>query len=126
MFDAGIDAMNDAIKRFAVYAKQYQTALVYYAGHGSQFNGDAYLIPVDAAVETSYDVLHGQRWLPTKRIVSFLNEVPSLTTRILMLDACRTNSDLLTSRGDGEDSMLDTDEPMAGVAVTRHEEVRSS
>ena len=115
MFDAGIDAMNDAIKRFAVYAKQYQTALVYYAGHGSQFNGDAYLIPVDAAVETSYDVLHGQRWLPTKRIVSFLNEVPSLTTRILMLDACRTNSDLLASRGDGEDSMLDTDELNEGV-----------
>lgn len=115
MFDADIEAMNDAIKRFASYATQYQTALVYYAGHGSQFNGDAYLIPVDAEVETSYDVLEGKRWLPTKRIVSFLNDVPTLTTRIVMLDACRTNSNLLASRGDGEDSMLDTDELNEGV-----------
>lgn len=115
MFDAGADAMNDAIKRFAGYATQYQTALVYYAGHGSQFNGDAYLIPVDAVVETSYDVLQRQRWIATKRIVSFLNEVPTLTTRIVMLDACRTNNNLLASRGEGEESLLDTDELNEGV-----------
>jgi hypothetical protein len=66
-------------------------------------------------VETSYDVLQRQRWIATKRIVSFLNEVPTLTTRIVMLDACRTNNNLLASRGDGEESMLDTDELNEGV-----------
>jgi len=122
MFDAGIEAMNDAFKRFAGFARQYDTALVYYAGHGSQFYGDAYLIPVDAVVETSYDVLQGQRWFATKRIVSFLNDVPSLTTRILMLDACRTNNNLLASRGESEDSMLDTDELNEGIIFysTKH------
>ena len=122
MYDAGIEAMNDAIKRFARYAAQYETALVYYAGHGSQFNGDAYLIPVDAVVETSYDVIQRERWMATKRIVSFLNDVPSLTTRIVMLDACRTDNNLLASRGEGEDSMLDTDELNEGVIFysTKH------
>lgn len=122
MFDAGVDAMNDAIRRFASFASQYETALVYYAGHGSQFNGDAYLIPVDAVVETSYDVLQREQWMATKRIVSFLNDVPSLKTRILLLDACRTDNNLLASRGEGEDNMLNTDELNEGIIFysTKH------
>ncbi len=122
MFDAGVEAMNDAVKRFAGLAKQYDTALFYYAGHGSQFYGDAYLIPVDAVAETSYDVLQREQWMPTKRIVSFLNDVPSLTTRIVMLDACRTDNNLLASRGESEDNVLNTDELDEGIVFysTKH------
>ena len=53
--------------------------------------------------------------MATKRIVSFLNDVPSLTTRIVMLDACRTDNNLLASRGEGEDCMLNTNELNEGV-----------
>lgn len=115
VFDAGKSAMNEAIKKFCNYATNYETALVYYAGHGNQFNGDTYLIPVDAVVETSYDVTEDKRWIPTKRIVSFLNDVRSLKTRLMLIDACRTPNKLLASRGDTDDNMLNTDELNEGI-----------
>ena len=72
VFDGDKEDMDEAIKKFAGYASGYETALVYYAGHGTQFNGDVFLMPVDAVVETSYDVK--DRCVATGRVISFLNE----------------------------------------------------
>ena len=122
LFDANKGSMEGAIKKFSSYAVAYETALVYYAGHGSQFNGDTYLKPVDAVVQTTYDVLNSQLWIPAKRIVSFLNDIHTLKTRLFFIDACRTTENLLVSRGETDDNVLDTDELKEGMIVysTRH------
>jgi len=120
VFDAGKAAMDEAVKKFCGYADNYETALIYYAGHGSQFAGDTYLIPVDAVVETSIDVM--ERCVAAKRIISFLNDVESLKTRLVLIDACRTSNKLLASRGNSDTNMFNTDELNEGIIIysTKH------
>lgn len=122
LFDASKEKMDMAISKFSSYAVAYETALVYYAGHGSQLNGDTYLKPVDAVVQTTYDVINSQLWIPAKRIVSFLNDIHTLNTRLFFIDACRTTENLLVSRGETDDNVLDTDELKEGMIVysTKH------
>lgn len=127
LFDATKTAMSEAIKKFCSYATKYETALVYYAGHGCQFSNDTYLIPVDAVVETTSDLKLNERddekpWIPTKRLVSFLNDVRALKTRLLLIDACRTTNKLLTARGEKEHNIFNTDELNDGIVFysTKH------
>jgi Caspase domain len=63
-------------------------ALVFYAGHGLQLEGESYLVPVDARIEREPDVA-----IETVRLSDLtkaLEVVPS-RMRIIILDACRNN-----------------------------------
>lgn len=62
--------------------------LFYYAGHGSQLEGDNYLIPVDTYVEEERELKH-----KGYKIATLLNEMKSANnaTNIIILDACRDN-----------------------------------
>lgn len=63
-------------------------ALVFYAGHGLQIDGENYLVPVDVDVRREADIpLQAVR---LNDLLNTLNAVPS-RMRILMLDACRNN-----------------------------------
>src|SRR5205814_8973921 len=63
-------------------------ALVFYAGHGLQIDGENYLVPVDIDVKREADIpLQAVR---LNDILNTLNSVPS-KMRILLLDACRNN-----------------------------------
>jgi uncharacterized caspase-like protein len=63
-------------------------ALVYYAGHGLQVDGENFLLPVDVSVLHETDVpLQGVR---LNDLLNSLAMIPS-KTRIVMLDACRDN-----------------------------------
>ncbi len=64
------------------------TALVFYAGHGVQVDGENFLIPVDARIQRESDV--AIEALRLADIVKALETVQS-RTRIVMLDACRNN-----------------------------------
>ena len=61
-------------------------AFLYFAGYGAQLNGDDYLVPVDAQID-SPDALNSQA-LPLSAIVSTLAQVPA-AARIIVLDAAR-------------------------------------
>jgi hypothetical protein len=63
-------------------------ALVYYAGHGLQVDGDNYLVPVDAQITQEADVP-----LQAVRLADLMNALAAVPskTRIVMLDACRNN-----------------------------------
>lgn len=63
-------------------------AMIYYAGHGVQVEGENYLLPVDAKISTSYD-LDGN----SLRLVDLMGTLDSITSRmrIVVLDACRNN-----------------------------------
>ncbi len=63
-------------------------ALVFYAGHGIQVDGENYLIPVDVDPKREADVP-----LQAVRLNDVLNTLASVPSRmrIIMLDACRNN-----------------------------------
>jgi uncharacterized caspase-like protein len=99
--DAGFDVtaaadlsqkqMNDRVGEFAakVAAKGPDTvALVFYAGHGLQVDGENFLVPVDVDPKREADIpLQAVR---LNDILNTLNSVPS-RMRIVLLDACRNN-----------------------------------
>jgi hypothetical protein len=63
-------------------------ALVFYAGHGLQVDGDNYLVPVDARIQRESDVP-----LQAVRLIDLMNALAAVPSkvRIVMLDACRNN-----------------------------------
>jgi uncharacterized caspase-like protein len=75
-------------------------ALVYYAGHGLQVDGENYLVPVDAVIQREADVP-----LQAMRLVDLMNALSSVSVkaRIVILDACRNNpfSDINKTTGRG-------------------------
>jgi tetratricopeptide (TPR) repeat protein len=78
--------MEEALIQFSRTARQADTALVYYAGHGIQHNGVNYLIPVDAQVGDEADLV---------KLVSLQSVIANLQgashVRLLIVDACRDN-----------------------------------
>jgi uncharacterized caspase-like protein len=63
-------------------------ALVYYAGHGVQIDGENYLIPVDASIKRESDVpMAGVR---LNDVMNIMSTVPT-STLMVILDACRNN-----------------------------------
>ncbi|MGY4622284.1 caspase family protein [Bradyrhizobium sp. USDA 4486] len=87
----GQNEMRAAISDFAgkVSAGGADTvALVFYAGHGLQIDGENYLVPVDLDPKREADIP-----LQGVRLNDLLNTLGALPTRarIFMLDACRNN-----------------------------------
>lgn len=83
--------MREKVSDFAarVAAKGPDTvALVFYAGHGMQIDGENYLVPVDVDPKREADIP-----LQAVRLNDILNTLTSVPSkmRILLLDACRNN-----------------------------------
>ena len=83
--------LNQKVGDFAaeIAAKGSDTvALVFYAGHGLQIDGENYLVPVDVDPKREADIP-----LQAVRLNDVLNTLNSVPTRmrILLLDACRNN-----------------------------------
>lgn len=78
--------MEDLFIRFSREVRNADVALIYYAGHGIQFGGVNYLIPVDARLEDEADL---RRLIRVDEVMSDLQNAKSL--RVLILDACRDN-----------------------------------
>ncbi|WP_306222460.1 caspase family protein [Bosea beijingensis] len=87
----GIDldkrGMDSALTRFARLAQDADAAMFYYAGHGFQFNGENYLVPVEAKVEDEVGVQYETTRL--NDVVNALNYARGV--KIMVLDACRNN-----------------------------------
>jgi hypothetical protein len=89
--DLSQNEMRQAISDFAakVAASGPDTvALVFYAGHGLQIDGENYLVPVDVDPKREADIP-----LQAVRLNDLMNTLGALPTRmrIFMLDACRNN-----------------------------------
>ena len=69
--------------------------LFYYAGHGLQSNGVNYLVPVDAIVEKDYDI---QDECIRADVVLRMMEMNNNPMNIIILDACRNNPYVKSSR----------------------------
>ncbi|MBO9673876.1 MAG: caspase family protein [Sphingobacteriaceae bacterium] len=82
--------LETAIKKFAVQLKDYDVGLFFYAGHGMEFNGENYIIPVDAEKLDKSDVQY--RCVSTSWLQEKMAEAGAYNkTNIVILDACRNN-----------------------------------
>jgi hypothetical protein len=80
-------ALETALARFGRLSLGADAALFYYAGHGVQYRGRNYLVPVDARLEDEFSVNY-----ELTRIDDVLFAVSQASgVRLLILDACRNN-----------------------------------
>ena len=79
--------MRRALRDFADRARDADIAVVYYAGHGMEVDGNNYLIPVDAKLERDTDVY--DEALSLDRVLVAIE--PAKQLRLVILDACRDN-----------------------------------
>jgi TPR repeat protein len=95
--DASREAMTRALREFSARLRGTEVALFFYAGHGIQLNGENYLLPVDADIQSPADVRFN-----TVDLTDIQQEMEgSGRVNIIILDACRNNpfADRLTQSG---------------------------
>jgi hypothetical protein len=85
--DAEKRQMDQAVAQFAREASDSDAALFYYAGHGMQFEGRNYVMPVDAELQDEISLRYEMTSIDdVKAALERSNGV-----KIMVLDACRNN-----------------------------------
>jgi hypothetical protein len=98
--DVGKGEFDQALVEFSRRAKNADTALFYYAGHGLQHNGKNYFLPTDIEVQDEFDFNY--RAISQDSILYAVGQAKSV--KIVILDACRDNPlarQFIASRGWG-------------------------
>lgn len=109
LIDGTQQSMDEAIERFGARARNYDVALFYYAGHGIQYNGINYLIPVNAELASESDMKY--RCTSANRVLTKLEE-SKCQMNIIVLDACRNNPfERSWSRGESASGLTIMDAP---------------
>ncbi|MBB4259842.1 MULTISPECIES: caspase family protein [unclassified Bradyrhizobium] len=85
--DLSVVDMRKALREFGSKAREADVAVIYYAGHGIELDGNNYLVPTDAALETDTDVF--DEAFPLDRLLFAIE--PAKQLRLVILDACRDN-----------------------------------
>lgn len=88
-FDLTYSNFDAALKRFSHQARNYDVALVYYSGHGIEYDSHNYLIPIDGAIETPDDRFN---YIELDDIYSQLNRT-NCKTKLVFYDACSNTPD---------------------------------
>jgi invasion protein IalB len=89
--DTDRSSMNVALDRFSKLVRGANVAVVYYSGHGMQFDGKNYLLPIDANLETLQDV-NRFALLPVDDLSDVLSGANAGGLKLIVLDACRSNA----------------------------------
>jgi uncharacterized caspase-like protein len=85
--DASYDTMRRALLEFSPKARDAEMAVVFFAGHGMELEGENWLIPVDAELKT--DVAVEQEAISLRAIMLMVSAASKLG--LVVLDACRNN-----------------------------------
>jgi hypothetical protein len=85
--NANFDGMRLALRDFAPKVRRAEIAVVFFAGHGIEADGENYLIPVDAELKTDLDVPHEA--ISLKNVMQVVS--PASKLGLVVLDACRNN-----------------------------------
>jgi len=123
LIDGSRDDMSAALKKFSADAANADWAVIYYAGHGIEYDGNNFLVPVDVKYVEDADI-------PKESIAldAVLNAVsPASKLRLVMLDACRENPFASELHGSAENANVGKGlariEPESGTLVafaTKH------
>lgn len=85
--DANRSNLHRAIQKFrSKLNSRTEVALFFYAGHGAQFEGQSYLLPLRANIQTAADL--EIEALSAKSVLSQMRSTGSLVN-VMILDACR-------------------------------------
>lgn len=85
--DATADQLHQLLEDFAFRSETADLALIYYAGHGIEVQGENFLIPVDANVQSNRDVQ--RQSVSLKQMLTAVERARKM--RIVILDSCRDN-----------------------------------
>ena len=115
--DLNRERFLEALRAFAREAQQADWAVIYFAGHGIEFDGINYLIPIDAQLDTDRDAQ-----FETVTLDQLLTAVEGARKlRLVILDACRNNPFFArmrpTAPGRSISRGLARSEPAAGTLV---------
>lgn len=86
--NANLRKMESALNEFARELNSGSIGVFYYAGHGMQSQGENYLIPVDAEIQSESDIRYES--LPLGKVLGRLEDADN-PVNIVILDACRDN-----------------------------------
>ena len=98
LVDAARQNLSTALGKFADDAKSADWAVVYYAGHGIEYDGSNFLVPIDVKYENDNDI-------PRESIAldQLLNAVGGAAKlKLVILDACRENPFVKDMRQGGD------------------------
>jgi uncharacterized caspase-like protein len=85
--DLGIADLRRVVREFSESARNADIAVVYYAGHGMEVDGNNYLVPIDAKLLSDFDV--EDETISLDRVLKALE--PAKRLKLVILDACRDN-----------------------------------
>jgi outer membrane protein assembly factor BamD (BamD/ComL family) len=85
--DASYDDMRRGLLDFSRKARDAEMAIVFFAGHGMEINGENWLIPVDAELRTDLDA--EQEAISLRGVILAASAASKLG--LVILDACRNN-----------------------------------
>src|SRR6202035_5260248 len=85
--DLNVSEMRRALRDFSDTVRDADFAIIYFAGHGIEINGNNYLIPTDAVLERDIDAF--DEAIPLERVLTVIE--PAKQLRLVILDACRDN-----------------------------------
>ena len=86
VIDADDARLRKEVRKFAASSDNAKIALISYAGHGAQVNGENYLLPVDIGIPQHESDIQ----LTGLKVDDLVNSIRS-ETKVVFLDACRDN-----------------------------------
>jgi hypothetical protein len=97
LYDATLAEIENAIIEFGnkLEADKTSEGFFWFAGHGSQFQGTNYLIPIEASIDSPNDF--SRETYSLNRLLGQLEDADN-KVNIVVLDACRTNNFSFSSR----------------------------
>ncbi len=99
LIDASDVVFRRELRNFSMESSRASVAVVFYAGHGAQVNGENFLLPIDIEVPKRESDIR----LSSIKVDDVINSIQS-KTKVIFLDACRDNPSLLKSLASGRGS----------------------
>ena len=108
--------MATATRDFANRAKGAEMALLYYAGHAIQADGENILMPVDNGKMRTLEDVRNDGGLQLGEVSAML-DVANPRVRVVVLDACRDSPLPATSRSLASNGLATVKQPPAGTLI---------
>lgn len=93
--NAGLTTMRESLRRWLVASADADVRAFYYAGHGVQYRGSSYLIPVDAVLEAEDEIV--SKAFNLQDLISRLSRTER-GVNFVILDACRADPKALLTQ----------------------------
>lgn len=87
LLDADRRTMVSALSKFQADSDKFDVNLLFYAGHGLQFNGQNYIVPTDMQLSGGQAAIEFES-IPVSQVV---DRYMLAQTKLVFLDACRDN-----------------------------------